>query len=116
MLLDRPPCGVDQGLAATPGEVEAGHGVPVAVDASLGPVDHREEPDPPALEPLADLVPRACNVRLGPPPWPFVLGIEPGHPQPVIERHQQLMWQVGDLMDRWEKLQSADDSLAQTEP
>jgi len=29
--------------------------------------------------------------------------------QPTIERHQELMWQVGDLMHRWEKLQSAAD-------
>jgi ATP-binding cassette subfamily F protein 3 len=26
--------------------------------------------------------------------------------QPVIDRHQALMWQVGDLMHRWEELQS----------
>ena len=29
--------------------------------------------------------------------------------QPIIDRHQALMWQVGDLMHRWEKLQSAED-------
>jgi ATP-binding cassette subfamily F protein 3 len=29
--------------------------------------------------------------------------------QPIIDRHQALMWQVGDLMHRWEKLQSAQD-------
>jgi ATP-binding cassette, subfamily F, member 3 len=29
--------------------------------------------------------------------------------QPVIDRHQALMWQIGDLMHRWEKLQSATD-------
>ena len=29
--------------------------------------------------------------------------------QPIIDRHQALMWQVGDLMHRWEKLQSAKD-------
>jgi ATP-binding cassette, subfamily F, member 3 len=29
--------------------------------------------------------------------------------QPVIERHQALMWQVGDLMHQWEELQSASD-------
>jgi ATP-binding cassette subfamily F protein 3 len=29
--------------------------------------------------------------------------------QPTISRHQELMWQIGDLMHRWEKLQSADD-------
>ena len=29
--------------------------------------------------------------------------------QPIIDRHQALMWQVGDLMHRWEKLQSATD-------
>jgi ATP-binding cassette, subfamily F, member 3 len=27
--------------------------------------------------------------------------------QPVIERHQALMWEVGDLMHRWEELQSS---------
>ncbi len=27
--------------------------------------------------------------------------------QPVIDRHQALMWQVGDLMHRWEELQTA---------
>ena len=26
--------------------------------------------------------------------------------QPVIDRHQALMWQVGDLMHQWEELQS----------
>ena len=29
--------------------------------------------------------------------------------QPVIDRHQALMWQVGDLMHQWEELQSAAD-------
>jgi ATP-binding cassette subfamily F protein 3 len=29
--------------------------------------------------------------------------------QPTIERHQELMWQIGELMLRWEKLQSAQD-------
>ena len=29
--------------------------------------------------------------------------------QPVIERHQALMWQVGDLMHQWEELQHAAD-------
>jgi hypothetical protein len=29
--------------------------------------------------------------------------------QPVIDRHQALMWQVGDLMHQWEELQSASD-------
>ena len=33
--------------------------------------------------------------------------------QPVIDRHQALMWEVGDLMHRWEELQSAHD-LART--
>jgi ATP-binding cassette subfamily F protein 3 len=28
--------------------------------------------------------------------------------QPVIDRHQGLMWQIGDLMHRWERLQSTD--------
>jgi len=25
--------------------------------------------------------------------------------QPVVERHQSLMWEVGDLMGQWEALQ-----------
>ena len=29
--------------------------------------------------------------------------------QPVIDRHQALMWEVGDLMHQWEELQSAAD-------
>ena len=29
--------------------------------------------------------------------------------QPIVDRHQELMWQVGDLMHRWEYLQSAKD-------
>jgi len=29
--------------------------------------------------------------------------------QPVIDRHQALMWEVGDLMHQWEELQSASD-------
>ena len=29
--------------------------------------------------------------------------------QPVIDRHQALMWEVGDLMHQWEELQSAHD-------
>jgi ATP-binding cassette subfamily F protein 3 len=29
--------------------------------------------------------------------------------QPIIDRHQALMWQTGDLMHRWEKLQSDKD-------
>ena len=29
--------------------------------------------------------------------------------QPVIDRHQALMWQVGDLMHQWEELQTASD-------
>ncbi len=28
--------------------------------------------------------------------------------QPVLDRHQSLMWQVGDLMHEWEELQTAD--------
>jgi ATP-binding cassette, subfamily F, member 3 len=30
--------------------------------------------------------------------------------QPVIDRHQALMWQVGDLMHQWEELQSLSDA------
>jgi hypothetical protein len=33
--------------------------------------------------------------------------------QPVIDRHQALMWQVGDLMHQWEALQAMTD-LAST--
>ena len=29
--------------------------------------------------------------------------------QPVVDRHQALMWQVGDLMQQWEELQSLAD-------
>jgi hypothetical protein len=29
--------------------------------------------------------------------------------QPIVDRHQQLMWQIGELMHRWEELQSAKD-------
>ena len=32
--------------------------------------------------------------------------------QPVIDRHQALMWKVGDLMHRWEQLQAASDLSA----
>jgi ATP-binding cassette, subfamily F, member 3 len=32
--------------------------------------------------------------------------------QPVIERHQALMWQVGDLMHQWESLLTPDDPAA----
>jgi ATP-binding cassette subfamily F protein 3 len=28
--------------------------------------------------------------------------------KPVIDRHQALMWEVGDLMHQWEQLQSTD--------
>jgi uncharacterized coiled-coil protein SlyX len=28
--------------------------------------------------------------------------------QPLIDRHQALMWEVGDLMHQWEELQSVD--------
>ena len=29
--------------------------------------------------------------------------------QPVIDRHQALMWEVGDLMHQWEELQAGSD-------
>ena len=32
--------------------------------------------------------------------------------QPIIDRHQALMWEVGDLMHQWEELQSATDLTA----
>ena len=34
--------------------------------------------------------------------------------QPVIDRHQELMWQIGELMHRWERLQSANDLAGRT--
>jgi len=33
--------------------------------------------------------------------------------QPIIDRHQALMWEVGDLMHRWEELQSSADLAAE---
>jgi len=36
--------------------------------------------------------------------------------QPVIDEHQALMWKVGDLMHRWEELQSAADVAHVGEP
>ena len=27
--------------------------------------------------------------------------------QPVVERHQALMWQLGDLMHKWEELEAS---------
>jgi ATP-binding cassette subfamily F protein 3 len=35
--------------------------------------------------------------------------------QPVIDRHQSLMWQVGDLMNQWEELHTLRDLPAKTE-
>ena len=35
--------------------------------------------------------------------------------QPVIDRHQSLMWQVGDLMNQWEELHTLSDLPAKTE-
>jgi ATP-binding cassette subfamily F protein 3 len=35
--------------------------------------------------------------------------------QPVIDRHQTLMWQVGDLMNQWEELHALNDLPAKTE-
>ena len=32
--------------------------------------------------------------------------------QPIIDRHQALMWTVGDLMHQWEQLQSGSDIVA----
>ena len=32
--------------------------------------------------------------------------------QPIVDRHQALMWQLGDLMHQWENLQSAADVAA----
>ncbi len=33
--------------------------------------------------------------------------------QPIVDRHQSLMWEVGDLMHQWEELQSAADRAAE---
>jgi ATP-binding cassette subfamily F protein 3 len=33
--------------------------------------------------------------------------------QPVVDRHQALMWQVGDLMHQWEELQTLNDPTAE---
>jgi ATP-binding cassette subfamily F protein 3 len=35
-----------------------------------------------------------------------------GAAQPIIDRHQSLMWEVGDLMHQWEQLQSSTDLAA----
>jgi ATP-binding cassette subfamily F protein 3 len=35
--------------------------------------------------------------------------------QPIIDRHQALMWEVGDLMHQWEELQSAADLATATD-
>jgi hypothetical protein len=32
--------------------------------------------------------------------------------QPILDRHQALMWRVGDLMHQWEELQSVSDRAA----
>ncbi|MSO45456.1 MAG: ABC transporter ATP-binding protein [Acidobacteria bacterium] len=37
-----------------------------------------------------------------------------GAAQPVIDRHQALMWEIGDLMHRWEELQAAVDHPSTT--
>jgi ATP-binding cassette, subfamily F, member 3 len=39
-----------------------------------------------------------------------------GAAQPVIDRHQALMWEVGDLMRQWELLQQAAELAETTEP
>jgi ATP-binding cassette subfamily F protein 3 len=36
--------------------------------------------------------------------------------QPVVDRHQTLMWQVGDLMHQWEQLQTSADAQSATSP
>ena len=36
--------------------------------------------------------------------------------QPIIDRHQTLMWEVGDLMHHWEELQNAADAAAGSKP
>jgi ATP-binding cassette subfamily F protein 3 len=35
--------------------------------------------------------------------------------QPTVDRHQTLMWEVGDLMHQWEQLQTASDLAATTD-
>ncbi len=36
--------------------------------------------------------------------------------QPLIDRHQALMWEVGDLMQRWEELQRQSATVTETNP
>ena len=36
--------------------------------------------------------------------------------KPVIDRHQQMMWTVGDLMNRWEMLQQEVETLQRQAP
>ena len=36
--------------------------------------------------------------------------------KPVLDRHQALMWEVGDLMNQWEMLQQEIDALDQNAP
>src|SRR4030081_1152497 len=62
------------------------HAVPVAVDAPLGPIDHGKEAHAVALQPAAHLVPRACDVLLGPRSRPSVVLLDLGAPNPVLQR------------------------------
>jgi hypothetical protein len=32
--------------------------------------------------------------------------------KPIVEKHQALMWQIGDLMHQWEELQSLSDAAS----
>ncbi len=85
MALDGVPQCIGQCLATAPREVEARDGVAVPVDASLGPVDDREEAHAITLEPLAYFVAGAGDVGLCPSPRPLVVVPELGDPQPVLE-------------------------------
>ncbi len=80
---------LDQAGAGAPGDVEAGYGVAVAegvVAAPFGPADHREEADPPGVQPGPFLAGREVDVRLGPAARPGVLlAVEAGGAEPVLE-------------------------------
>src|SRR3954447_9361725 len=85
MLLDRAPDLGHERLAAAPREVEAGHRVPVAVDAALRPVHYRKELHALLLQPAAHLVARALHVLLGPASRQLVAVLEAGHSHPVLK-------------------------------
>src|SRR5690606_6190758 len=88
MLRETPREGLDDPRPRPPGEVEAGHGVPVPLGAAvapLGPADDGEDPVAHRPQPLA-LLPRGeLQVRLGPAARPVIIGAaEPRGAQPVL--------------------------------